>query len=361
MTKKDPHTPLRKGWTTGACATAAAKAAYHALLGGEFADPVTVNLPRGRTPSFALNRHGQQDGRFFASVIKDAGDDPDVTHGAEIIVFLRSISPGSGIVFKNGEGVGLVTKPGLPIPVGEPAINPMPRQMISENLQEVADFYGVSCDVEVTVSIPGGQDLAQKTMNPRLGIMGGLSVLGTTGVVNPFSCAAWIHSIHRGIDVCRAMGITHLAACTGSTSEKTVCGFYPFEDSALIDMGDFAGAVLKYIRRCPVEKLTIGGGFAKLCKLAQGELDLHSARSRIDFDVLAGWVADIGGDAEFQAHTRQANTALEVLEMAQERGLDLGNLVAKRARSAAMAIANGACEIEIIAINRKGDVVGHAK
>ncbi|NVJ92040.1 MAG: cobalt-precorrin-5B (C(1))-methyltransferase [Methylocystaceae bacterium] len=355
MEEKDENEQLRKGWTTGACATAGARAAFHALMHGDFPDPVEIILPRGQTPSFVLNRHGQEGDHYWASIIKDAGDDPDITHGAEIIVHVRQLDAGSGVVFKNGPGVGLVTKPGLPLDVGEPAINPMPRQMIKENLALVSS----ACDVEVTISIKNGEELAKKTMNPRLGIVGGLSVLGTTGIVVPYSCSAWIHSIHRGIDVAKAMGLKHIAACTGSTSEKTVSGIYNFEESALIDMGDFAGGVLKYLRKHPIEKVTFCGGFAKLCKLAQGEMDLHSARSRVDFDQVAQWMDQAGGGLLSQ-QVKGANTALEVIELAEQHHIALGDLVARRAKEVALAIVSGHCEIEVIAINRKGEVVGRA-
>ena len=356
MAKLDSDKPLRKGWTTGACATAAARAAFQALLDGEFKDSVQIGLPKNKQPSFDLHRSGFDGESAWASIIKDAGDDPDITHGAEIIASVRLIAKGQGVVFKNGEGVGVVTKPGLPLAVGEPAINPMPRQMITDNLCEVRP----DCDVEVTVSITNGEELAKKTMNPRLGIIGGLSVLGTTGVVVPYSCAAWVHSIHRGIDVAKATGLSHIAACTGSTSEKTVCSWYEFSDSALIDMGDFAGAVLKYLRKEPVEKLTLCGGFAKLCKLAQGEMDLHSSRSRLDFQQLAKWMKEAGGNSELQEKSSTANTALEVIELAIENDIALGDLVAKRAKETALAVVSGDCHIEVIAVNRKGEVVGHA-
>ncbi|WP_240796810.1 cobalt-precorrin-5B (C(1))-methyltransferase [Terasakiella sp. SH-1] len=351
MEKKE----LRKGWTTGACATAAARAAFSALCRGAFPDPVEIVLPKGQTPSFCLNRQELGAQYAWASVIKDAGDDPDITHGAEICVRVEWGAQSSGIVFKNGEGVGLVTKPGLPLEIGEPAINPMPRQMIVENLNAVKS----NPDVIVTVSITHGEKLAEKTMNPRLGIMGGLSVLGTTGVVVPYSCSAWIHSIHRGIDVAKASGITHIAATTGSTSEKTACQLYDFDLSALIDMGDFAGGVLKYVRQNPVEKLTLCGGFAKFCKLAQGEMDLHSSRSRVDFEQLAQWMKEAGADHDLQEKAREANTALEVLELSIAHEIGLADLVVHRAKEVAQAIVSGHCEIEVIAVNRKGEVVGH--
>ena len=205
---REETAPLRRGWTTGACAAAAARAAFAALLTGRFPDPVTIRLPRGQTPSFALALAEQATARARAGIVKDAGDDPDVTHGALIVAELAWAAPGRGIRFRAGEGVGTVTRPGLPLAVGEPAINPAPRAMIREALADLAEANGAPPpDVTVTIAIPGGERLAEKTMNARLGIVGGLSVLGTTGIVVPYSCASWIHAIHRGIDVARAAGL----------------------------------------------------------------------------------------------------------------------------------------------------------
>ena len=217
---------LRRGWTTGACATAATKAAYMALLTGRFPDPVSITLPKGEQPAFALARESLGRDAASAGIVKDAGDDPDVTHLALVQATLRRGPAGSGVTFKAGAGVGTVTKPGLPLPVGEPAINPVPRQMMKAVVAELADAHGDPGDVEIEISVDGGAALAARTWNPRLGILGGLSILGTTGVVVPFSCAAWIHSIHRGIDVARASGLAHVAACTGSTSEAAVQRLY---------------------------------------------------------------------------------------------------------------------------------------
>ncbi|WP_197363742.1 cobalt-precorrin-5B (C(1))-methyltransferase, partial [Streptomyces clavuligerus] len=284
------HTGLRPGWTTGACATAATTAAYTALLTGRFPDPVTITLPKGQTPAFALAREELADGRAMAGVVKDAGDDPDVTHGALVRSTVRVLPPGSGVVFRAGPGVGTVTRPGLPLAVGEPAINPVPRQLMRDHVERVALLHngGRGADVEITVSVDHGAEIARSTWNGRLGILGGLSILGTTGVVVPYSCSAWIDSIRRGVDVARAAGHRQVAACTGSTSERTVVAEYGLPEDALLDMGDFAGAVLKYLRRHPVARLTVCGGFAKLSKLAAGHLDLHSARSQVDKGFLAG-------------------------------------------------------------------------
>ena len=226
-------------------------------------------------------------------MVKDAGDDPDVTHGATIIAEVAWAAPGSGIGFAAGEGVGTVTRPGLQLAVGEPAINPAPRARICETLNDLAEANGAPPpDVTVTLTIPGGAALAEKTMNARLGIVGGLSILGTTGIVVPYSCASWIHSIQRGIDVARAAGLDHIAAATGATSERAVQRLYALPDHALIDMGDFVGGTLKYLRRHPVGRLTLAGGFAKMAKLAAGHLDLHSSKSRVDPATLAEMLRD---------------------------------------------------------------------
>jgi cobalt-precorrin-5B (C1)-methyltransferase len=348
---------VRYGWTTGACATAATGAAYTALLTGEFPDPVTITLPKGQRPSFALAREVMDAGSATAGIVKDAGDDPDVTHGALVSSTVRPGPAGSGVVFRAGPGVGTVTKPGLPLDVGEPAINPVPRRMMRDVVAEVAAAYGGSGDVVVEVSVDNGAELAKHTWNPRLGILGGLSVLGTTGIVVPYSCSAWIDSIRRGIDVARAVGHRHVAACTGSTSEKVVVDLYGLPEDALLDMGDFAGAVLKYLRRHPVPRLTVAGGIGKLAKLADGHLDLHSGRSQVDFVALAALV-HAGPLAD---RVRGANTALDALRMCQEAGVTLGDLVAAKARDTALDVLRGApVAVDVIVIDRAGVVVGRA-
>ncbi|MEV6143995.1 cobalt-precorrin-5B (C(1))-methyltransferase [Streptomyces sp. NPDC051992] len=355
------HTGLRPGWTTGACATAAATAAYTALLTGDFPDPVTITLPKGQTPAFALAVEELAEGRATAGVVKDAGDDPDVTHGALVRVTVRKLPPGSGVVFRAGPGVGTVTLPGLPLDVGEPAINPVPRGMIRDHIAQVAAEHRGSGDVEVTVSVDDGEEIARSTWNPRLGILGGLSILGTTGVVVPYSCSAWIDSIRRGVDVARAAGHTHVAGCTGSTSEKTVVSEYGLPEIALLDMGDFAGAVLKYVRRHPVDRLTVCGGFAKLSKLAAGHLDLHSARSQVDKPFLAGLARRGGADEALAAEVAVANTGLAALQLCLTRGVPLGDLVAVAARDEALSVLRGApVAVDVICIDRAGTVVGRS-
>jgi len=359
MASEDPK--LRYGWTTGACATAAAKAAYTALLTGHFPDPVEVTLPRGQRPAFALAKTDLAHGRATVGIVKDAGDDPDVTHGALVLATVRRAVSGSGVSFRAGEGVGTVTRPGLPIPPGEPAINPVPRQMIRAALAEVAASHGGTGDVEVEIAIPGGEALAAKTMNGRLGIVGGLSILGTTGIVVPYSCSSWIASIHSGIDVARAACLAHVAGATGAASEAAVQKMYDLPETALIDMGDFVGGMLKYLRTHPVSRVTIAGGIGKMTKLAQGLLDLHSKRGSVDLAMLAKLAERAGGSRGPRERILAANTAAEALSHAQAEGIALGDEIARAAwETAAAVVAGKPIEIEIAVFDRDGRLVGHA-
>ena len=360
MTPRKPEQTLRKGWTTGACAAAATKAAWIAMLTGSFPNPVTIRLPRNNTPSFELKTQEIGEGWARAGIIKDAGDDPDVTHGAEIIARVETGKADQNLKFFAGKGVGTVTLPGLPLDVGEPAINPQPRQIIVDNLNPVARKFGVKPDLNITIEIPGGEELALKTMNSRLGIKGGLSVLGTTGVVVPYSCASWIHSIHRGIDVARATGLNHIAAATGSTSEAYLQARLPLPEQAFIDMGDFAGGLLKHIARNPVERLTLAGGFGKLSKLGNGQMDLHSSRSSVDMIKLAECATVAGADVTISARIANANTAMEALAISGEANLKLADIIAARARGVIMATLAGGTQVDVIIVDRAGQMVGQA-
>lgn len=355
-----PEGPLRRGWTTGACATAAARAAYEALVTGNFPDPVTIRLPHGQRPSFALASKALNGGMATAGVIKDAGDDPDVTHGALVLASVTAGAQGGGVTFRAGDGVGTVTRAGLVLPVGEPAINPGPRQMMREAIADAAEALGGPADIAITVSIPGGQALAERTMNARLGIVGGLSILGTTGVVIPYSCSSWIHAIHRGVDVARAAGLQHLVGATGSTSERAAQAMLDLPEQALIDMGDFVGGLLKYLRQHPVPRLTIAGGFAKLVKLAQGHLDLHSARSSVDLTELSERLKRLGADAALVNETRAAAGAGEVLMLAKARGLPLADAIAAGAREVARAALAGDVAVGVLVFDREARLIGQS-
>ncbi len=339
---------LRRGWTTGACATAAVKAALLRLWGGAFPERVRITLPRGERVEFGVAHRAEGLGWAEAGIVKDAGDDPDVTHG--VLIRARVVPGGAGVRFLAGEGVGVVTRPGLPVAVGEAAVNPVPRRMMGAVVEELAAMYGQAGDVEIILSIPGGEALAAKTWNPRLGIRGGLSVLGTTGIVRPFSCAAWIASIHRGVDVARAAGLKHVAGTTGAMSEAALQRLYGLPDHAMLDMGDFVGGLVKYIRRHPVERLSIGGGLAKLTKLAQGAVDLHSGRSQVDFARLAQWL----GDGE----VANMNTVLQAYE---KHGESLPDIVAQKAQERLQALLRDApVAVDVVAVDRAGKVIGRA-
>ncbi|RVW00035.1 cobalt-precorrin-5B (C(1))-methyltransferase [Mesobaculum littorinae] len=351
--KDAPSRELRRGWTTGACAAAATRAALMRLWGGAFPQEVSITLPRGERPVWPLahaDAGEADDGTAWAEagVVKDAGDDPDVTHGALIIARVAA-APG-GVGFAAGEGVGRVTRPGLPIPPGEPAINPVPRQMIAGEVVRLAEALGRAPDIRVTISVPGGAALARKTWNPRLGIEGGISILGTTGVVRPFSCAAWIASIHRGIDVARAAGLPRVAGCTGAQSEAAVQALHGLPDHAMLDMGDFVGGMVKYLVRHPVPQLTVGGGVAKLAKLAQGARDLHSKRAQVDFADLARrcGVAEVAG----------AGTVLEAVGIA---GPPLTEAVAHGALAElSRMIGDAPIGAEVVVCDRGGAILARA-
>jgi cobalt-precorrin-5B (C1)-methyltransferase len=348
---------LRRGWTTGTCAAAASRAAFEALLTGAFPDPVSVLLPGGARPSFVLATTERGADFARAGVIKDAGDDPDVTHGALIVSTVCHAPPGSSVLFRAGGGVGTVTRPGLPLPPGEPAINPVPRNMIRTAIAEVAAQHGASPDAIVELSIPGGEKIAACTLNGRLGIVGGLSILGTTGIVVPFSCSAWIHSIHRGIDVARAAGLDHVAGATGSTSEAAIAQLYGLPETALIDMGDFVGGMLKYLRHHPIPRVTIAGGMAKMTKLGQGLLDLHSRRGEVDLQWLGRIATEAGDDAELAVRIVQSNSAMEAFGHARAAGIDLPDGVAAAAWHTAAQALGGDMDLDVVIFDRSGGLL----
>ena len=356
--------PLRRGWTTGACATAAAKAAYAGLLTGEFPDPVEVSAARAASASPSrLRTPAVTRASATAGIIKDAGDDPDVTHGATILATVRHGAPGSGVTFRAGPGVGTVTRAG---PAGrarrtchQSGAAPHDRGRYRRG----GGRSGISAgDAEVEIAVPDGEALAARTLNARLGIIGGLSILGTTGIVVPYSCAAWIHSIHSGIAVARAAGIGHIAGATGSTSESAVQKLFFLPEIALIDMGDFVGGMLKFLRRHPVPRVTIAGGIAKMTKLAQGRLDLHSRRGAVDLQALARLAAAVGGSCALQERIIASNTTAEAFAHAAAEGVILGDAVAHAARDTARRVVEGfPIAVDVVVFDRDGVLAGRSR
>ena len=351
---------LRTGYTTGACATACALAAARCLLGVTQPMSVAITLPRGQRVEFALDvLRPEDDGGCYAAVIKDAGDDPDVTHRARVWVRLQRVDQ-PGVVFHAGAGVGTVTRAGLSIAVGEPAINPVPRRMLAEHLQQAAAQAGYSGGWALWVGVDGGEQLALKTMNPRLGIVGGLSILGTTGIVRPYSCAAFVASIHQGIDVARANGLSHIAATTGSTSERGVQALLGLDDMAIIEMGDMAGAVLKYLRRQPLPRFTLAGGLAKLSKLAAGHLDLHSSRSSVDGGFLAGLLEQQGAPAGLCAQVAEVDSMGRALLLTNAAGCSLAQPVCRQALAVVRGYLGDQVSVEVVAFDRAAELLARA-
>ncbi|MEJ6122150.1 cobalt-precorrin-5B (C(1))-methyltransferase [Vibrio sp. 2-Bac 85] len=359
--------PLRNGLTTGSCATACCVAAVRALLANKQPASVEITLPRGEVVNLDIINYQSIEQGIRTSTIKDAGDDPDATHGATLFVELRLV-PEQGIKFKAAEGVGTVTRDGLVLAIGEPAINPVPRKMMTNHLEHYAQAYQYTGGFEVSVGIENGEQIATNTMNSRLGIIGGLSILGTTGIVRPYSCAAYIASIHQGIDVARANHFTHLAASTGIASEHAIKEYYQMDEVSLIEMGDFVGAMLKYLRREKIDpksgnriqKLSISAGFGKLTKLANGHLDLNSRQSSIDFEQLANIAKNLGASTELQQQILTANTTIQVLNMTKEAGLDIATVVCIDALKFAKSIVHASIEVEVWAVNRKGLFVANS-
>ncbi|MGH8903286.1 MAG: cobalt-precorrin-5B (C(1))-methyltransferase [Egibacteraceae bacterium] len=323
--------PLRSGWTTGTCSAAAAKAAAILLAGDPPPSGVEVALPDSsgalpRTPSpgrrvtFPVARTAQGDGWAEAVVIKDAGDDPDVTHGAHLTVRLRTTDE-PGVAYRAGEGVGTVTKPGLGLEVGGPAINPVPRAQIAAAIGEVLDLdrQGVVCEIRV----PGGERMARKTTNARLGILGGISILGTSGIVRPFSTASWRASVVQAIDVLAAQGLDTVVLSTGGRTERAAMRLLPdLPEVCFVEVGDFTGAALRQAVGDGLRRCVFVGMVGKLAKLAAGVMMTHYTRSKVDLGLLAELVAQAGGGTEAVAAVTGANTARHAYELMVAHGVD---------------------------------------
>ena len=350
---------LRSGYTTGACAAAAAGGALLALIRQQPVADVTVLLPAGQKVPFPLHSCTFTEGEGRASVIKDAGDDPDVTHLAEICVRVM-LSDEPGVVFRRGMGVGLVTKKGLPVPPGEPAINPAPRKLIAGVIEQVLAEHGLTGrGVAVEVSVPNGEELARKTFNPRLGIVGGISILGTTGIVVPYSTAAWLASVTQEIDVAVAQGIRELVLTVGARGERLARQLFTLPEEAFVEIGPFFGDALRHCARVGVEKVTLASMIGKLAKFAAGNDSVHSTSSSQDFAFLADVARAAGADGPLIEQIARANTAQEVSGLVRERGLPAFHpLICRRAWEFAATLAQGSLAVEIVLMSQDGDILG---
>ncbi len=299
---------LRSGYTTGACAAAATLGAAMFLRDSQPPQEIWLPMPGGDRARFVFERCVLEGDSAVASVIKDAGDDPDVTHGVEICARLSRLAD-QEIEFAAGIGVGTITKPGLALRVGEPAINPVPRQMIETALRTIFAEGGF----RIEIFIPEGLERAAKTMNERLGIVGGLSILGTTGIVRPISHKAWTDTLEVALDVARASGSGDIVLSTGRSSETAAQGYLPeLPEEAFVMMGDHIGYCLEACARKKVFALTLSGQFAKLVKIACGHPQTHVRNSRLDLRQVVHWAREINLDPADISRLELAHTARDI-------------------------------------------------
>jgi cobalt-precorrin-5B (C1)-methyltransferase len=348
----------REGFTTGACAAAAAKAATRILVRGGTLDEIETTLPNGQRHAFVLEQCARKGDAAICSVVKDAGDDPDCTHGAEIVaeVVLRS-EP--GIELRAGPGVAHVTKPGLGLEVGGPAINPVPRRNITAMvLEELASDSRAGA--VVTIGVPGGEEMAKQTVNARLGLIGGISILGTTGIVKPYSTAAYKASVVQAIDVARERGVDTLVLTTGGKSEAYAMQLYPeLPEDAFVQVGDFVGVGIKHSARRRVRSAIVVGMIGKLSKMADGRMMTHAAGSEVNLELLASLARDRGAPHSVVAQIRTANTARHVLELAAREGVDdLCDAICERVVDHLSRHAAGAIEVHAVLVDFNGTVMG---
>ena len=347
---------LRTGWTTGTCASAAAKAAAIGLCSGTRPDNVEVGLPDGQRVSFPVEA-GPSGEPWEAVVVKDAGDDPDCTDGARMtatVAFVDGPAGSGGAAghdLRAGDGIGTVTLPGLGLPVGEPAINPVPRRMITAALAEVTDRGLV-----VTFSVPGGQAMAAKTTNERLGIVGGISILGTTGIVKPFSTASYRASVVQQIDVAAAQGHDQVVLATGSRSEAYALSAWPdIPPVCVVEVGDFTGIALRHAAGAEMGRATFVGMIGKITKLAAGVMMTHFHRSQVDTDLLAEVARAADAPAAIVEAATETATARHFYEVCLAEGVtEPLRELCRRAAANCRAHVDGALDVEVHMVDFDG-------
>ena len=339
---------LRTGFTTGSCACAAAKAALTTLLTGTVLSEIRITLPDGEEVEFPLAKTEKSGQAVICSVIKDAGDDPDITHGREIRAKVE-LCRVHGVFFKSGPGVGTVTLPGLGLAVGEPAINPVPRQMMRAETERLLQDYRVKGGVVIEISVPGGEELASKTFNPKLGIVGGISIIGTSGVVRPFSSEAFIQTIRKEIQVAKAMGCLHLVINSGAKSEKILIRHFPDRPpQAFIHYGNYIGETLKIAEKEGIERITMGIMIGKAVKLAEGNVDTHSRNVVMNRDFLVALARQAGCSPEVCERITRISLARELWSLLPAKHSFFGLLLRKCEEVCGNLLKS--CKLEIILI-----------
>ena len=354
---------LRTGYTTGTCATAATKAALSTLVNGEKLARVNVSLPKDKHIGMDITwiRY-ENEKSVTAAVIKDAGDDPDVTNGAEIWSTVSLLDTSNKIIIDGGKGVGRVTKPGLGLEIGKAAINPTPLKMISHAIDEVLgqqqkNRYGLS----IIISVPKGEEIAKKTDNPRLGIIGGISILGTTGIVIPYSTASFAASIRQSVDVSKAMGSDSVILTTGGRSEDFAREIFgnSIADHAYIQIGDFIGFSIKQCAIKKIKKAYVIGFIGKLTKMAMGIKQTHVKGSHVDMNFLAELAIRCGANNELVKKIKVANTARHVGELVDQFGLSMFyNVLCKEVYSHLSKYSPSELQIKIILLDFNGKIIG---
>ncbi|RDJ32121.1 MAG: cobalt-precorrin-5B (C(1))-methyltransferase [Crenarchaeota archaeon] len=349
---------LRTGFTTGTCSTAASMASVLSIIYQKKIDFVEVELPKGNSIRIKIHSCVFEKNSAKCSVIKDGGDDPDVTHGAEIVVDVSITDQIGQIQINGGIGVGIVTKPGLGLEINKPAINPVPKKMIIDNLLRVGKDLLSRKGVNVTISVPKGKELAVKTDNPRLGIVGGISILGTSGIVIPFSTASYAASIRQNLDVSLAMGDKIVVLTTGGRSETFAKNIVDLPEHCFVQMGDFSGYTIQQCAKKNIEKAFVVGFIGKLAKMAMGVKQTHVKGSKVDMQFLADLVKKTGSDNTIVERVKEANTARHVLEIVKEsKNSDFFKLLCKEVYLQMRKHSENKVPIEIILFDFDGIVL----
>ena len=318
---EEEKTKMKTGYTTGSSATAASKAALLSIINQKKIDNVSILLPKRSFLQIPIHSCEFELDKAKCSVIKNGGDDPDVTHGAEIIVELSITKKINEIEIDGGEGVGIVTKLGLGLEINKPAINPVPKKMITENLKEVGKDILLKNGIRVVISVPKGKELAPKTDNPRLGIINGISILGTSGIVFPFSTASYAASIRQNLDVAIAMGNDTVVLTTGGRSEDFAKKIVDLPEHCFVQMGDFSGYTIQQCGRKDIKKAYVVGFIGKLAKMAAGVKQTHVKGSKVDMGFLAELAKSCNAQENVIHDIRKANTARHVSEIIQENDI----------------------------------------
>jgi cobalt-precorrin-5B (C1)-methyltransferase len=353
---------LRTGFTTGTSATAATKAALLALISSQIYNTLAITLPKGKIVKLqiAWTRYSPNTQSVTSAVIKDAGDDPDVTHGAEICSTVSLTSDRGCVEIDGGVGVGRVTRPGLGLEIGHAAINPVPKKMIEQVVRDTAKSILTDKGVKVIISVPKGIELAKKTDNPRLGILGGISILGTTGIVFPYSTASFAASIRQSLDVAISLGTDVVVLTTGGRSEDYIKNIHKYlPDYAFVQMGDFSGYTIKQCAIRNIKKIIIAGFIGKLTKMAMGIKQTHVRGSHVSMEYMANLASLCINSKNILNDIRKANTARHVSEIIIQNNVKkFFDLLCKQVYLEMSNHSNKSIEIEVVMFGFDGKILG---